>query len=95
MSMSSAASGVSTPAPQQQQLPPPKQIRFVNNEGQPPAKRRRINAACVLFRDLSQLSAWTVLRFGIGACGRMRVRTCEVLLLMGSSIEQLPDVSKT
>ncbi|KAH8777964.1 fungal-specific transcription factor domain-containing protein, partial [Hyaloscypha sp. PMI_1271] len=25
---------------------PPKQIRFVNNEGQPPAKRRRINAAC-------------------------------------------------
>lgn len=27
-------------------LPPPKQIRFVNNEGQPPAKRRRINAAC-------------------------------------------------
>ncbi|KAL2075843.1 hypothetical protein VTL71DRAFT_786 [Oculimacula yallundae] len=29
-----------------QQLPPPKQIRFVNNEGQPPPKRRRINAAC-------------------------------------------------
>ena len=28
-------------------LPPPKQIRFVNNEGQPPAKRRRINAAYV------------------------------------------------
>ncbi|RDL39629.1 Uncharacterized protein BP5553_03969 [Venustampulla echinocandica] len=26
--------------------PTPKQIRFVNNEGQPPAKRRRINAAC-------------------------------------------------
>ncbi|KAF4635848.1 hypothetical protein G7Y89_g2224 [Cudoniella acicularis] len=26
--------------------PPLKQIRFVNNEGQPPAKRRRINAAC-------------------------------------------------
>jgi hypothetical protein len=26
-------------------LPPPKQIRFVNNEGQPPPKRRRINAA--------------------------------------------------
>ncbi|KAK0128364.1 hypothetical protein ONS95_000336 [Cadophora gregata] len=29
-----------------QQFPPPKQIRFVNNEGQPPPKRRRINAAC-------------------------------------------------
>ncbi|RAL67365.1 hypothetical protein DID88_008120 [Monilinia fructigena] len=25
---------------------PLKQIRFVNNEGQPPAKRRRVNAAC-------------------------------------------------
>ncbi|ATZ47807.1 hypothetical protein BCIN_03g01050 [Botrytis cinerea B05.10] len=25
---------------------PQKQIRFVNNEGQPPAKRRRVNAAC-------------------------------------------------
>lgn len=43
MSMSSAASGVATSP--QQQLPPLKQIRFVNNEGQPPAKRRRINAA--------------------------------------------------
>lgn len=31
---------------QAQATPPPKQIRFVNNEGQPPAKRRRINAAC-------------------------------------------------
>ncbi|CZR56887.1 related to pathway-specific nitrogen regulator [Phialocephala subalpina] len=47
---SSAASGVgvavgaNSPA-HQQPLPPPKQIRFVNNEGQPPAKRRRINAA--------------------------------------------------
>jgi hypothetical protein len=29
-------------------LPPPKQIRFVNNQGQPPSKRRRINAAYVL-----------------------------------------------
>lgn len=28
-------------------LPPPKQIRFVNNQGQPPSKRRRINAAYV------------------------------------------------
>jgi hypothetical protein len=46
--MSSAASGVATSPLQQQQLPPLKQIRFVNNEGQPPAKRRRINAACVL-----------------------------------------------
>lgn len=27
--------------------PPPKQIRFVNNQGQPPSKRRRINAAYV------------------------------------------------
>lgn len=26
-------------------LPPPKQIRFVNNQGQPPSKRRRVNAA--------------------------------------------------
>ncbi|PQE29477.1 hypothetical protein CJF32_00003229 [Rutstroemia sp. NJR-2017a WRK4] len=26
---------------------PQKQIRFVNNEGQPPAKRRRVNSACV------------------------------------------------
>ncbi|RDW85828.1 hypothetical protein BP5796_04153 [Coleophoma crateriformis] len=33
-------------APRSPALPPPKQIRFVNNEGQPPAKRRRINAAC-------------------------------------------------
>ncbi|KAH6680324.1 fungal-specific transcription factor domain-containing protein [Halenospora varia] len=40
--MSSLVSGTS-PAPVP---PPPKQIRFVNNEGQPPAKRRRINAAC-------------------------------------------------
>jgi hypothetical protein len=39
--MSSTGSGAS-PA-----LPAPKQIRFVNNEGQPPAKRRRINAAYV------------------------------------------------
>ncbi|KAK4135680.1 hypothetical protein BT67DRAFT_440563 [Trichocladium antarcticum] len=28
-------------------LPPPKQIRFVNSQGQPPSKRRRINAAYV------------------------------------------------
>ncbi|KFY49403.1 hypothetical protein V496_10044 [Pseudogymnoascus sp. VKM F-4515 (FW-2607)] len=27
-------------------LPTPKQIRFVNNEGRPPAKRRRVDAAC-------------------------------------------------
>jgi hypothetical protein len=47
MSMSSANSGAggttSLPLP-----PPQRQIRFVNNEGQPPAKRRRINAAYVL-----------------------------------------------
>jgi hypothetical protein len=30
--------------------PPPKQIRFVNNQGQPPSKRRRINAACLTCR---------------------------------------------
>lgn len=29
-------------------LPPPKQIRFVHNQGQPPSKRRRINAAYVV-----------------------------------------------
>ncbi|KAE8440919.1 hypothetical protein EG329_006316 [Mollisiaceae sp. DMI_Dod_QoI] len=48
MSISSAASGigVATSPAQHTPLPPPKQIRFVNNEGQPPAKRRRINAAC-------------------------------------------------
>jgi hypothetical protein len=33
--------------PVHQTLPPPKQIRFVNNQGQPPSKRRRINAAYV------------------------------------------------
>ncbi|KAL2197134.1 fungal-specific transcription factor domain-containing protein [Corynascus similis CBS 632.67] len=31
-------------------FPPPKQIRFVNNQGQPPSKRRRINAACLTCR---------------------------------------------
>ncbi|EFX06493.1 c6 zinc finger domain containing protein [Grosmannia clavigera kw1407] len=31
-------------------LPAPKQIRFVNNQGQPPSKRRRINAACLTCR---------------------------------------------
>lgn len=31
-------------------VPLQKQIRFVNNEGQPPAKRRRVNAAYVYFR---------------------------------------------
>ncbi|KAK3315391.1 fungal-specific transcription factor domain-containing protein [Apodospora peruviana] len=31
-------------------IPPPKQIRFVNNQGQPPSKRRRINAACLTCR---------------------------------------------
>ncbi|CRK13018.1 hypothetical protein BN1708_010717 [Verticillium longisporum] len=30
--------------------PPPKQIRFVHNQGQPPSKRRRINAACLTCR---------------------------------------------
>jgi hypothetical protein len=34
-------------------LPPPKQIRFVNNQGQPPSKRRRINAAYVSHSLLS------------------------------------------
>lgn len=31
-------------------IPPPKQIRFVNNQGQPPSKRRRVNAACLTCR---------------------------------------------
>ncbi|KAH8897789.1 hypothetical protein GQ53DRAFT_451084 [Thozetella sp. PMI_491] len=31
-------------------LPLPKQIRFVTNQGQPPSKRRRINAACLTCR---------------------------------------------
>lgn len=30
-------------------LPPPRQIRFVNNQGHPPSKRRRINAAYAFF----------------------------------------------
>lgn len=30
--------------------PQPRQIRFVNNQGQPPSKRRRINAACLTCR---------------------------------------------
>ncbi|TDZ31682.1 Nitrogen assimilation transcription factor nit-4 [Colletotrichum spinosum] len=30
--------------------PAPKQIRFVHNQGQPPSKRRRINAACLTCR---------------------------------------------
>ncbi|KAH6679914.1 pathway-specific nitrogen regulator [Plectosphaerella plurivora] len=30
--------------------PPPKPIRFVHNQGQPPSKRRRINAACLTCR---------------------------------------------
>ncbi|KAI1506720.1 fungal-specific transcription factor domain-containing protein [Biscogniauxia marginata] len=34
----------------QEVLPTPKQIRFVNNQGQPPTKRRRINAACLTCR---------------------------------------------
>ncbi|KAI1492818.1 fungal-specific transcription factor domain-containing protein [Biscogniauxia mediterranea] len=34
----------------QEVLPAPKQIRFVNNQGQPPTKRRRINAACLTCR---------------------------------------------
>ncbi|KAI1199340.1 fungal-specific transcription factor domain-containing protein [Nemania serpens] len=31
-------------------VPTPKQIRFINNQGQPPTKRRRINAACLTCR---------------------------------------------
>ncbi|KAL2131779.1 hypothetical protein VTI74DRAFT_4607 [Chaetomium olivicolor] len=31
-------------------FPPPKALRFVNNQGQPPSKRRRINAACLTCR---------------------------------------------
>ncbi|ETN37539.1 uncharacterized protein HMPREF1541_07161 [Cyphellophora europaea CBS 101466] len=38
---------LSTSAPQ---LPPPRQIRFVSTDGQPHAKRRRINAACLTCR---------------------------------------------
>ncbi|CZT40832.1 related to pathway-specific nitrogen regulator [Rhynchosporium secalis] len=42
----SGATTASRAASPIQKLPPPKQIRFVNSEGQPPTKRRRINAAC-------------------------------------------------
>jgi hypothetical protein len=66
MSMSSAASGVATSPLQQQQLPPLKQIRFVNNEGQPPAKRRRINAACVLPCSIL-ISCKAAICFGAGS----------------------------
>ncbi|KAL6411443.1 Nitrogen assimilation transcription factor nit-4 [Ilyonectria robusta] len=31
-------------------VPPPRPIRFVHNQGQPPSKRRRINAACLTCR---------------------------------------------
>lgn len=46
--MGSTGGAAATSAPARSpthQLPPLKQIRFVNNEGQPPPKRRRINAA--------------------------------------------------
>jgi hypothetical protein len=80
MSISSAASGVATSPPQQQQLLPPlKQIRFVNNEGQPPAKRRRINAACVQFFVLSPVSV--VSAACLCAWRRSSLRTREVALL--------------
>ncbi|KAI1826818.1 fungal-specific transcription factor domain-containing protein [Xylaria intraflava] len=36
--------------PSDEALPTPKQIRFINNQGQPPTKRRRINAACLTCR---------------------------------------------
>ena len=68
--MSSVAGGVATSPPQQHQLPPPKQIRFVNNEGQPPAKRRRINAACVPSPVLYRLSSRAAVCF---LCRRMSV----------------------
>lgn len=39
-------------------VPPPKQIRFVNNQGQPPSKRRRVNAASVhILRTLTSTSS--------------------------------------
>lgn len=54
--------------------PPPKQIRFVNNQGQPPSKRRRINAAYVShLRTLPIPSA----RMGYpGGCGNCEHREC-------------------
>jgi len=42
-------------------IAPPKQIRFVNNQGQPPSKRRRINAAYVFF--LFTALAWCSVSF--------------------------------
>lgn len=45
--------------------PPAKQIRFVNNEGQPPAKRRRINAAYVY--DLLHVALFIVSYFAAPA----------------------------
>ncbi len=93
MSMSYAAGGVATSPPQQQQLPPPKQIRFVNNEGQPPAKRRRLNAACVPFPLLPQFLHGLPLVLVLAH--RSGLHIGEVILLIASSIAQMPNVSKT
>lgn len=55
-----AAVGMSSASGASPARPAPKQIRFVNNEGQPPAKRRRINAAYVLVLFLIPIILYTV-----------------------------------
>jgi hypothetical protein len=49
-SMSVSASSASEQFTTRPNLPPPRQIRFVSTDGQPHAKRRRINAACLTCR---------------------------------------------
>ncbi|KAI1424809.1 fungal-specific transcription factor domain-containing protein [Xylaria sp. FL1777] len=48
--MATLASTNATANATDEALPTPKQIRFINNQGQPPTKRRRINAACLTCR---------------------------------------------
>jgi hypothetical protein len=49
-SMSVSALSASEQSTTRPNLPPPRQIRFVSTDGQPHAKRRRINAACLTCR---------------------------------------------
>lgn len=64
-------------------LPAPKQIRFVNNQGQPPSKRRRINAAyvCPCFEFLLLfLSLYAIVR-GLAHPSTLIATTHRIILL--------------
>ncbi|KAJ9605709.1 hypothetical protein H2200_009558 [Cladophialophora chaetospira] len=50
MSLTDTQNGQSKAQSASGSLPPPRQIRFVSTDGQPHAKRRRINAACLTCR---------------------------------------------